>query len=130
VKKSSSQKINFLFRFLEQAKIFLRGNNKFEKKTFQMVNQKLHQKSKLKPEKAGVRTKFFTENTHTTWNKYHCIHIQYTQKYVQIFSITDTNKSLSNKVAKVYKKLPRNIKEIKSYNTFVRVSDLLSAIPM
>jgi len=35
-------------------------------------------------------------------------------------SVTDTNKSPSNNVAKVYNKLPRNIKEIKSDNTFVK----------
>jgi len=35
-------------------------------------------------------------------------------------AIVDNNKSPTNNVAKVYIKLPRVIKEIKSYNTFVK----------
>jgi len=35
-------------------------------------------------------------------------------------AIVDNNKSPTNNVAKVYNKLPRVIKEIKSYNTFVK----------
>jgi len=46
-------------------------------------------------------------------------HLHNTRRNTDI-SITDTNKSPSNNVAKVYNKLPRNIKEIKSYNTFVK----------